>query len=71
MANGAHFTQTYSIPDKGYEIGYSLKQKGLDSELNSENLIFQWTDEIKPTRKRSGRHTEQYLSNLLHGRWRF
>lgn len=51
MANGAYFTQTYSIPDKGYEIGYSLKQKGLDSELDSENLIFQWTDEIKPLEK--------------------
>jgi YidC/Oxa1 family membrane protein insertase len=51
LANGVFFTQTYSIPQKGYEIGYKLSQRGLDQELHSENLIFQWTEEIPSTEK--------------------
>lgn len=51
LANGSFFTQTYSIPPKGYEIGYSLSQRGLDQELGSENLTLQWIETIKPTEK--------------------
>jgi YidC/Oxa1 family membrane protein insertase len=46
LANGTSFTQQYSIPAKGYEIGYSLRQKGLDQELTSDNLTFTWDDNI-------------------------
>jgi YidC/Oxa1 family membrane protein insertase len=46
LPNGSSFTQRYSIPAKGYEIGYSLQQKGLDQEFTSDNLTFTWDDNI-------------------------
>jgi YidC/Oxa1 family membrane protein insertase len=48
---GGSVTHIYSIPAKGYEIGYSIKQKGLDQNLSSDNLTFQWNDIIKPLEK--------------------
>ena len=51
LANGSFFKQQYSIPSKGYEIGYSLNQKGLDQQFTSDHLGFQWSDEIKPLEK--------------------
>lgn len=50
LENGS-FTQTYSIPSKGYEIGYALNQKGLDQSIGSDNLTFQWSDQIQPLEK--------------------
>jgi YidC/Oxa1 family membrane protein insertase len=44
------FTQTYKIPASGYEIGYSIHQSGTDA-LTSDNLVFQWNDNIKPIEK--------------------
>jgi YidC/Oxa1 family membrane protein insertase len=46
VANGTSFTQQYSVPAKGYEIGYKLRQKGLDQQLTSEALTFTWDDNI-------------------------
>jgi YidC/Oxa1 family membrane protein insertase len=46
LPNGSSFIQSYSIPAKGYEIGYSLQQKGLDQEFTSDNLTFTWDDNI-------------------------
>src|SRR5689334_5334306 len=37
-------THTYTIPAKGYEIGYTVSIKGLEQQLNSEPLAFQWND---------------------------
>jgi YidC/Oxa1 family membrane protein insertase len=51
LANGAYLRHTYSIPAKGYEIRYTISQKGLDQDLTSENLTFQWNDQIKPLEK--------------------
>lgn len=51
LSEGAFFTQTYSIPNNGYQIGYRLSQRGLDQDFNAEHLIFQWAEEIKPTEK--------------------
>jgi YidC/Oxa1 family membrane protein insertase len=48
--NGA-ITHTYSIPAKGYEIGYSVSVKGLEQQLNNEPLAFQWNDILKPVEK--------------------
>jgi YidC/Oxa1 family membrane protein insertase len=51
LDNGSSFTQTYRIPAKGYEIGYSISQSGLDPLISSDNLSFQWSDDIKPLEK--------------------
>ena len=51
LENGSSFTQTYAIPDQGYEIGYTLKQTGLENSFAGENLAFSWTDTVKPTEK--------------------
>ena len=51
FSNGGSITQTYSIPAKGYEIGYSLRTTGLDQQLSTDNLSFQWTDFIQPLEK--------------------
>jgi len=51
LADGSSFKQTYSIPAKGYEIGYKISQKGLDQNLSSDNLTFQWNENIKPLEK--------------------
>jgi len=44
-------THTYTIPAKGYEIGYAVSVKGLEQQLNSEPLAFQWNDILKPIEK--------------------
>jgi YidC/Oxa1 family membrane protein insertase len=51
LANGAFLTQSYSIPAKGYEVGYSIKQKGLAEELGGETLTLQWNDRVQPLEK--------------------
>ncbi|HEY0651727.1 MAG TPA: membrane protein insertase YidC [Chryseosolibacter sp.] len=51
LANGAFLTQSYSIPAKGYEIGYSIKQKGLAEELGGETLTLRWNDLVQPLEK--------------------
>lgn len=51
LANGSTLTQTYSIPSKGYEIGYSIRQKGLAEALGGENLTLLWNDQVQPTEK--------------------
>jgi YidC/Oxa1 family membrane protein insertase len=51
LSNGAFLTQSYSIPAKGYEIAYSLKQKGLAEELGGETLTFRWNDLVQPLEK--------------------
>lgn len=51
LSNGSSLTQTYSIPAKGYQIGYRINQKGLDQQLSGERLTFQWNDRITPLEK--------------------
>ncbi len=51
LSDGSSLKQTYSIPAKGYEIGYSLEQKGLSEKFAGENLTFQWNDKIVPSEK--------------------
>ena len=51
LANGSSFTQVYSVPDKGYEIGYRIEQKGLGEQFAGSHLTFQWDDRIAPIEK--------------------
>jgi YidC/Oxa1 family membrane protein insertase len=51
LADGAFLTQSYSIPAKGYEIGYRITQKGLAEELGGETLTFNWKDRVLPLEK--------------------
>lgn len=51
LANGESLTQQYSIPDKGYEIGYRIISNGLDKQLTGENLTLKWIDIVRPTEK--------------------
>lgn len=47
LSSGASFTQTYAIPDNGYEIKYELDSKGFDQQLANEPLNFQWNNIVK------------------------
>ena len=48
---GEFFTQTYSIPPAGYEIGYTLSNKGMVEQLGSEQLTLTWTNILRPLEK--------------------
>jgi len=50
LADGAELKQTYRIPEKGYEIGYSISSRGLAKELG-EQLSFQWNNLLRPVEK--------------------
>jgi len=51
LQSGAKITQTYKIPSKGYEIGYTLRTSGLDQQLTGENLTFSWLNILRPVEK--------------------
>ncbi|HEY0740734.1 MAG TPA: membrane protein insertase YidC [Chryseosolibacter sp.] len=51
LANGAFLTHSYAIPPSGYQIAYSIKQKGLAEELGGETLTFRWNDLVQPLEK--------------------
>lgn len=51
LSNGAYLTHSYSIPARGYEIAYSIKQKGLAEELGGETLTFRWIDKVQSLEK--------------------
>ena len=46
MTGGAEVVQTYSIPQKGFEIGYNVSAKGLD-DLTKQPLTFQWNNLVQ------------------------
>jgi YidC/Oxa1 family membrane protein insertase len=48
---GEFFTQTYSIPPAGFEIGYTLANKGMVEQLGSEQLTLNWTNILRPLEK--------------------
>lgn len=50
-AGSGAITHTYTVPATGYEIGYAVSIKGLETQLNSEPLAFQWNDILKPIEK--------------------
>ncbi|HEY9490300.1 MAG TPA: membrane protein insertase YidC, partial [Chryseosolibacter sp.] len=51
LSDGSSLRHIYSVPDKGYEIGYSIEQKGLGEKIAGNHLTFQWNDKILPMEK--------------------
>ncbi|HEX8037545.1 MAG TPA: membrane protein insertase YidC, partial [Chryseosolibacter sp.] len=51
MADGSSISHVYSIPASGYQIRYSLRQKGLAEKFTGNNLTFLWNDKIIPMEK--------------------
>jgi YidC/Oxa1 family membrane protein insertase len=51
LADGSGITQTYAVPDNGYEIGYKITSNGLDKQLSGDNLKLEWTNIVKPIEK--------------------
>jgi YidC/Oxa1 family membrane protein insertase len=51
LEDGAILGHRYVIPDVGYEIRYSITQKGFDRQITAENLTFQWNDRVMPLEK--------------------
>jgi YidC/Oxa1 family membrane protein insertase len=51
LSGGGTLTQIYSIPDKGYQIGYKIRQTGLASDLNGDYLNLEWNEKIIPVEK--------------------
>lgn len=47
----ASITQEYTIPQKGYTIGYTIRTTGFDSQLTGDNLSFIWNSNLKPVEK--------------------
>lgn len=46
LANGSSIAHVYSIPDKGYEIGYKIETTGQD-QFGAEPLRFEWTNTVR------------------------
>lgn len=51
LANGASVVQRYKIPDTGYQVLYAIESKGFGQQLSGENLMFKWTNILKPLEK--------------------
>lgn len=51
LADGSSLSQVYAVPPSGYEIKYSIQQKGLAEKLTGETLTFLWNDKILPMEK--------------------
>jgi YidC/Oxa1 family membrane protein insertase len=47
VSGGSIITQTYMIPDKGFEIKYGIRAQGLQQEFAGENLVFDWNSNIR------------------------
>jgi YidC/Oxa1 family membrane protein insertase len=68
LSNGAIFKQVYKIPAQGYEIGYALQGKGLDQQINGDNLNFHWAQNVMliekdMTETRKNTTVTYYLNN--------
>jgi len=51
LSDGSSLSQTYAIPAQGYQIRYSIEQKGLSDQFAGNHLTFQWNDKIIPMEK--------------------
>lgn len=45
ISESAYLRHVYSIPPSGYQVGYKLQAQGVTG-LNSEQLTYQWNDQI-------------------------
>jgi YidC/Oxa1 family membrane protein insertase len=50
LENGGKISHQYKIPDKGYEIGYTIGGTGVNI-LSGDNLTFTWVNILKPIEK--------------------
>jgi len=50
LSDGSELKQTYSIPDHGYEIGYKVSSRGLNSQLGDQ-LSLQMDNFLRPLEK--------------------
>jgi YidC/Oxa1 family membrane protein insertase len=50
LGNGSSIAHVYSIPEKGYEIGYKIETTGQD-QFGGEPLRFQWNNEVELVEK--------------------
>lgn len=51
LSDGSTLTQTYAVPPQGYQIRYSIDQKGLSEQFAGNHLTFQWNEKILPMEK--------------------
>lgn len=51
LSDGSVLTHTYAVPPQGYQIRYSIGQKGLSEQLGGNHLTFHWNDKILPMEK--------------------
>lgn len=48
LEGGGQIRQVYSIPGMGYEIGYHLELQNATGALNSSDLQFLWSSQLRP-----------------------
>lgn len=51
LSDGSSLKHIYSVPERGYEIGYRIEQRGMAEDLSGNHLTFQWNDKILPMEK--------------------
>jgi YidC/Oxa1 family membrane protein insertase len=51
LTDGSSLRHIYTIPQRGFQIGYRLEQRGLGEQLGGDQLTFQWNDRIIPMEK--------------------
>lgn len=51
LADGSFLRHIYTIPPQGYQIGYSIQQRGFGEQLAGDYLTFEWNDKILPIEK--------------------
>jgi YidC/Oxa1 family membrane protein insertase len=50
-AAGDFLTHEYAIPPSGYEIKYSIQNRGMVQQLGTEHLTFAWSNILRPLEK--------------------
>lgn len=60
--NGISLSQVYSIPKKGFQVGYEIKSSGLNALLNPTDISFQWNHSVN--RAERTLENSRYNSNV-------
>lgn len=51
LSDGSTLTQTYAVPAQGYQIRYSIAQRGFGEKFDGNHLTYQWNEKILPMEK--------------------
>lgn len=51
LSDGSTLTHTYAVPAQGYEIRYSIDQRGFGEQFGGNHLTYQWNEKILPMEK--------------------